>query len=171
MLLFIAPTALSSVLFEMVARLALRGPLYVLDGGNSFQGYPLARSLRRQTADVAGAMRQVLLSRAFTCYQVAALLCDEPLAQHPVLVLDFLSTFYDQGVRIAERRRLLHTCLRRLKGLSQRAPVAVWVRQRQVIPAEALDFLEIVQAAAGQVWRPERQPVGEPRQPALLPGL
>ncbi len=170
-LLLIAPDSLTGVLFEMVARLALRGPLYVLDGGNTFQGYPLARALRRQTADIAGTMRQVLLSRAFTCYQMAALLGEEPLAQHPVLVLDFLATFYDQGVRIAERRRLLQTCLRQLRRLGQDVPVAVWVRQRQVIPQEALEFLEIVQASAGQVWRPESLPSATQSQPALLPGL
>lgn len=170
-LLLITPDSLTRVLFEMVARLALRGPLYVLDGGNTFQGYPLARALRRQTADIAGVMQQVLLSRAFTCYQMAALLGEEPLAPHPVLVLDFLATFYDQGVRIAERRRLLLTCLQQLKRLSQNAPVAVWVRQRGVIPQEALGLLEIVQASADQVWRPERLPAVSLSQPALLPGL
>ncbi len=170
-LLLITPDSLTRVLFEMVARLAQHGPLYVLDGGNTFQGYPLARALRRQTADIAGVMQQVLLSRAFTCYQMAALLGEEPLAPYPVLVLDFLATFYDQNIRIAERRRLLQTCLQQLKRLSQNAPVAVWVRQRQVIPQEALGFLEIVQSAAGQVWRPERLPAASPRQPSLLLGL
>ena len=170
-LLIIAPDSLNRILFEMVARLALRGPLYILDGGNAFQGYTLARALRRHTADIAGVMQQVMLSRAFTCYQMTTLLAGEPLAQHPALVLDFLAAFYDQDVRAAERRRLLQICLRQLKKLSQHAPVMVWVRQRQVIPQDALEFLEIVQAAAGQVWRPERLPAASQKQPALLPGL
>ena len=73
-LLLVAPDALAGHLFDMVARLALQGPLCVLDGGNTFQGYPLARALRQQTRDIATPLRRVLLSRAFTCYQMAALL-------------------------------------------------------------------------------------------------
>jgi hypothetical protein len=161
-LLLVSPDSLAGELFEMVARLALQGPLYVLDGGNTFQGYFLARVLRRQTRDIAVPMRRVLLSRAFTCYQMSALLegllAERDFEPHPVLVLDFLGTFYDQDVRAPERRRLLHGCIRRLQALACRVPVAMWVRQRSVVPQEALPFLDMVQNAAGQVWYPPRQP-------------
>jgi hypothetical protein len=170
-MLLITPDSTMDALFEMVARLALQGPLYVLDGGNSFLGYPLARDLRRHTPDIAAVMRRVLLSRAFTCYQMTALCTEEPFDAHPILVLDFLATFYDQGVRAAERRRLLKICLRRLDQLSRRAPLVVWVRQRATIPEEAVTFLDIVQAAAGQVWRPDRPVLAAVEKPALLPGL
>jgi hypothetical protein len=170
-MLLITPDSTTGALFEMVARLAIQGPLYVLDGGNTFQGYPLARILRRYTPDIAGVMQHVLLSRAFTCYQMAALCTEEEFAPHPILVLDFLATFYDQGVRVAERRRLLKICLRRLAILSQRVPVVVWVRQRAAIPEEAVGFLDIVQAAAGQTWRPERPLLSVVEKPVLLPGL
>lgn len=75
-LLLITPDAMLDALFEMVARLARQGPLYVLDAGNVFQGYFLARALRRQGADIDAPLRQTLLSRVFTCYQLAALLED-----------------------------------------------------------------------------------------------
>lgn len=168
-LLLVAPDAMTGALFEMVARLALQGPLYILDGGNTFQGYPLARALRRRTPDVAGVMARVLLSRAFTCYQMAALCTEEAFLPHPILVLDFLSTFYDQGVQVVERRRLLKLCLRRLEQLSRQAPVVVWVRQRAAIPEEALNFLEIVRAAAGEIWGPERPALSGPVQSSFLP--
>ena len=170
-LLLLAPDSATGALFEMVARLALQGPVYVLDGGNTFQGYPLARALRRHTPDIAAVMQRVLLARAFTCYQMAALCTEEDFAPHPILVLDFLATFYDQGVRVAERRRLLKACLRRLDVLSRRAPVAVWVRQRAIIPQEAIGFLDIVQFAAGQVWRPGISALPAVEKPAPLPGL
>jgi hypothetical protein len=170
-MLLITPDSTMGALFEMVARLALQEPLYVLDGGNSFQGYPLARNLRQHTADIAAVMQRVLLSRAFTCYQMAALCTEETFGPHPILVLDFLATFYDQGVRAAERRRLLKICLRRLDQLSRRAPVVIWVRQRAAIPEEAVGFLDIVQAAAGQIWRPDRPALAVEEKPALLPGL
>jgi hypothetical protein len=167
--LLVAPDSACGTLFEMVAHMALQGPLYVLDAGNTFQGYPLAHSLRQKTVDVAGVMGRVLLSRAFTCYQMAALCTEESFAPYPILVLDFLSTFYDQGVYVGERRRLLKLCLRRLALLSRNAPVAVWVRQRSTIPEEALSFLDIVQAAAGVIWQPERPALAGPLQPSLLP--
>jgi hypothetical protein len=167
-LLLVAPDTMLESLFEMVARLALQGPLYVLDAGNSFQGYPLARALRRQGADIAAPLQQTLLARVFTCYQLAALLEESAFKPQPILLLDFLSTFYDQGVRLADRKRLLHGCLRQLQAISRRAPVVVWVRQRAAIPKEALGFLETVQRAAGQVWSPPRRPVLPVMQQASL---
>lgn len=165
-LLLVSPEATLPTLFDLVARMALQGPLYVLDGGNTFQGYPLARALRRRGADIAGPLRRVLLSRAFTCYQMSALLEETAFEVQPVLVLDFLATFYDQGVRIADRRRLLRDCIHRLQALGRQSPVVIWVRQRSVVPEEALGFLNIVQNAAGQVWYPPHPPA----LPALQQG-
>jgi hypothetical protein len=161
-LLLVAPDSLAGDLFDMVARLALQGPLCVLDGGNTFQGYHLARALRQQTNNIAAPLQRLMLSRAFTCYQMAALL--ESLlggsdwTPQPTLVLDFLGAFYDQDIRVSERRRLLYGCIRALQGLALRAPLAVWVRQKSSVPAEALNFLEMVQNASGQVWYPPRLP-------------
>jgi hypothetical protein len=166
--LVVTPDSASAVFFELVARLALQGELYILDCGNTFQGYRLARALYQRTADIEAVMRRVMLSRAFTCYQVETLLCEEVFVPQPILVLDFLSTFYDQNVRAAERRRLLKVCIRRLQALSQRAPVAVWVRQRSLIPQESVGFFDMVQDVCGQVWQPERLPAAPLRQPALF---
>ena len=170
-LLVVTPAASLGSLFEMVARMALAGPLTVLDGGNCFQGYGLARSLRRQLDDpevLDRALHNVLLSRVFTCYQMETLLSEGAFESAPILVLDFLATFYDQGVRVADRRRLLELCLGRLRAISKRAPVAVWVRQRPVIPQEGLSFLGQVRAAAGQVFAPTPLPTAPVRQPMLF---
>jgi hypothetical protein len=96
------------------------------------------------------------------------LLSEGDFAARPVLVLDFLATFYDQGVRVADRRRLLRESLARLSHLSRKVPVAVWVRQCSVIPEEGLGFLSLVRGAAGQVWVPDSLPVAPPRQPLLF---
>jgi hypothetical protein len=174
-LLLVAPDALAGHLFDMVAYLALQGPLCVLDGGNTFQGYALARALRRQTRDVALPLKRVMLSRAFTCYQMATLLdgllAGNDLPPQPILVLDFLGAFYDQDIRIAERRRLLQGCIRALQGLARRSPLAVWVRQRSAVPTEALNFLEMLQNASGQVWYPPRlAALPRMQQAELFPG-
>lgn len=171
-LLFLMADAESNLVFELVARLALQNPLYVLDGGNAFRGYELARLLRRQTADYGTVLQQVTLSRIFTCYQMAVLfsnlLADGSFVPQPVLVLDFLVTFYDQGVPVAERRRLLECCITRLRQISRRAPIAVWVRHRSLVPPEGLAFLDRLQTAFGPVWTSERTVFPGWHQPSLL---
>jgi hypothetical protein len=169
-LLLVSPVSTLNTLFDLIARLALQNNLYILDGGNAFQGYTLASALRRRTPDIASPMQRVLLSRAFTCYQMSVLLSEEHFEPYPIVILDFLSTFYDQSVHAGERRRLLTGCIRRLQALSRQAPVAVWVRQRSVIPEDALPFLEILKQSAGQVWYPPHPAVvAAPQQLALLP--
>jgi hypothetical protein len=167
-LLLISPISTLNTLFDLIARLALQNNLYILDGGNAFQGYTLASALRRRTPDIASPMQRVLLSRAFTCYQMSVLLSESHFDPYPIVVLDFLSTFYDQSVRATERHRLLISCIHHLQRLSQQAPVAVWVRRRSVIPEDALPFLEILKQSAGQVWYPPR-PAAAPQQLTLLP--
>ena len=153
-LLVVTPPAGIEPLLELMARLTEHGSVYALDGGNAFQGYRLAEIMRRRSPEYAALLARVMLTRVFTCYQMSALLSEEEFGPVPLLVLDFLATFYDQSVRAADRRRLLTGCLARLKRLSQRAPVVIWVRQRSAIPEEALAFLDVVRAAAGQVWSP-----------------
>lgn len=170
-LLLIAPDTEVAQLFELMARLSLSGPLFVLDGGNTFQGYQLARLLRRLTPEYEAALQRITLSRVFTCYQMAALLSGEnvtPPGGCPLLVLDFLATFYDQGVRAADRRRLVKACIAQLRQLSKQAPVAVWVRQVSLVPPEGLDFQDLIVAASGQVWVPQKYAGRQWRQPGLL---
>ena len=150
-LLLVAPRSfLKQALPPWAARLAFSGPLRVLDGGGRFNPYSLARPLRRLTPQVAEAMQRVHIQRAFTCYQMAALLdeigaCDKDaippnhggmqatppnhggMQATPLLALDLLNTFQDEDVAAHERRRLLAGGLARLNRLSQIAPVAVTV--------------------------------------------
>ena len=155
-LLLVAPRAfLCQALPPWIARLALNGPLRVLDGGGRFNPYSLGRPLRRLTPQVAEVMKRIHIQRAFTCYQMAALLdelCvdDDNAPFHsapwkaqgrcslrddipvggtfgaaPVLALDLLNTFHDQDVPAHERRRLLAGGLARLNSLSKIVPVAI----------------------------------------------
>lgn len=148
----------------LIADLALRGPLRVLDAGNCFAAYPIARHLRRATADLSAALQRIQVARAFTCHQVLALLEDSPADTLPVLVLDLLSTFLDENVRLAERRRLLLRCTQELERISRHAPVGIIVRLRAARP-EILPLLQILEEAADQSWRFASDP---PIPPARL---
>lgn len=170
-LLLVTPYVGGQAVFDLVARLALQGNLEVVDGGNTFNAYHVVRVLRRATPAYAQAMERIRLARAFTCYQMAALLEDlerAPRSGVPLLALDFLSTFADQNVATPERRRLLKDCLSRLHRLCRLGPVGVWVRARTVVPPEMSEFLERMERSSARVWRLDHAPSAGPIQPALL---
>lgn len=121
-----------------IARLAFAGPLLVLDGGNSFQAHRIARLLRSQTEDLNAVLNNIVVARAFTCYQVVSLLENTPATPVPTLVLELLDTFRDENVRLDERRRLLAKTIAHLRRLSSRAPLAVSVAPALTPDGEAL---------------------------------
>jgi len=110
---------------HVISQLALRGPVAVLDGGNRFQAYRIGQLLRQHTTDIHSAAKRLFIRRAFTCYQMLALLEDTPALPHPYIILDPLATFYDENVRPHEALRLLEACLNQIDRLCHAAPVAV----------------------------------------------
>ncbi len=150
--LVVAPRGVTESLMSMLATLALNGRVLVLDGGNCFDGYALARALRRQTHRVQEALKQVWLSRAFTCYQMVAMLAELPVDGTPVVVLDLLSTFLDENVNLAKRQRLLDSSLNLLRRISTGAPVAIWARTRSTPTGEDQQLLTPLLETAHDIW-------------------
>ena len=89
------------------AELVQHGPLTVLDGGNCFPFYRIARLLRAYTNESALGTGRLFIHRAFTCYQMLALLELTQALPQPCLVLDLLGTFYDEQIPEWEVSRLL----------------------------------------------------------------
>lgn len=115
------------LLRDLIARLALRGPLVVLDGGNAFDAFGIARLVRRQTHQVEAVLERIRLARAFTCYQMLALLRGASADRRPKVVIDLLATFQDDSVAEVDKDFLLRECLSLLDRLSRSAPVIVCV--------------------------------------------
>lgn len=159
----VAPHAAKTLMLELSARLALNGGLRVLDGGNRFDVYPVARNIRRYTPELQGALSRIHLTRAFTCYQMAVMLSEFAADGLPTLVLDFLSTFYDENVSLQESRRLLNECLLDLKRLSQCAPVVVSVKPPSCICAERYVLVDQLMEQASQTWTLEPLPSPAPQ--------
>ena len=168
--LAVVPRRAIQPLLGLAARLALRAPLRVLDGGNCFNAYVVAQILRpalpqarQQMQEMEAALERIRVARAFTCYQMVTLLDETPATPVATLVLDLLATFRDETVPLAERQRLLEHCLERLKNLAAAAPLIVSVspdggppmsrqnRQRQ--PRQGDGLLSRLEQAADQVWR------------------
>ena len=167
--LLIAPDQALERLLDPVANLAWLGPLRILDGGNRFNVYHVARHLERRrpahTApeiDLHSILANIQVARAFTCYQVVALLSDTPSTPAPTLVLDMLATFADETVHFDERRRLLSACLLELHRLSRLAPLGVSVRLPHPEKKESVRLLAILEDAADQVYRYELPVIQSP---------
>jgi hypothetical protein len=147
----------------LIARLALGAPLRVLDAGNCFPAYPVAREIRRRSADLYAALERIQVARAFTCYQTLALLEETPSDSTPVLILSLLSTFYDESARLAERKRLLTRCTQEIRRLCRHAPTGVIVSPRPEQP-DSPDLLQILERVVDGVWRFEGElPLPPPR--------
>jgi hypothetical protein len=151
-MLVVAPHAANPLMLELAARLAVEQPLRVLDGGNRFNVYPVAKAVRRRTARLEETLGRITLSRAFTCYQLEALLEESPNTSDPTLVLDMLTTFLDESVPLPECRRLLKQCLPHLRRLAGTAPLVVSAKPTPAIAAERQVLLDMLQAAADQCW-------------------
>ena len=166
LVLVTAPKAANAQMLALTARLAHVGAVRVLDGGNSFDAYAIARTLRSLTPHVETTLAQINVQRAFTCYQMLTLLAETPPTPIPTLVLDALSTFHDESVPLPERFRLLRACVQHLQRLSRAGPVVVSTRPPGTLP-ESARLLEIVQEKCDLVWQPVSPE--SPPAPGYLP--
>ena len=160
--LLILPRAHRSRMLIAAAYLAERGPLTVLDCGRQYDASIVARAAhgRREIAD------RISIQRAFICYEAVKLVERTPTTKKPILILDFLSTFYDENVRMNTRKFLLETSLRNFQRLSCNAGLAVSVHPPPASP-DALYLFERLQACASQILSYE-MPIPNPRQAELF---
>lgn len=145
---FCAPAANGEPVSLVIAGLAQRGPVSILDGGNCFPAYRLLRLLRLQNKIATAG--NIFVQRAFTCYQMLALLEGTPGMPQPHVVLDPFASFYDEQVLLPEISRLLEGCLYQLERLRQAAPLLVVLRPAHT-PERAF-LVERVCAAAGSCF-------------------
>ena len=167
----IAPQAGRSFMLDLAARLALRGRLRVLDGGNQFNAYPVARAIRRYTADLNNVLQGIRMARGFTCYQMVSLITGSPEDKTPTLVLDLLATFYDENVTLAESKRLLLSCLNHLQKLGKASPVIVGAQLPGSQVQDRLILAELVRKYAGYVWEISQQSLNQGNEPTLYSAM
>lgn len=149
--------------------LAARGArVRIFDGGNSFDGYFVARLARRLSPDPASVLGRLQLSRAFTCFQLAQLIETSPPETAPLFILNLLATFYDESVPLRDSERLLGTTLTHLKRLAAVGPVIVGAQEPRTLVKERWSLLDQLQASADGAWLLRSPPEPEPAQPRLF---
>ncbi|MBN2554889.1 MAG: hypothetical protein JXA97_03030 [Anaerolineales bacterium] len=140
-------------LLTLVAALAGRGYApRIYDGGNRFDGYYIARLARRVSVRPQELLERIRLSRAFTCFQLAELIENTPADPEPLIVLDLLTTFYDESVPLREVERLLDTSLAHLRRLAACGPVIIGAREPRAPVRARWSLLERLQIAADAAW-------------------
>jgi hypothetical protein len=123
------PGAGYKALLKLTAVLSLQSSVVVLDCGNRFNVYQVARLVRRQTPQVMETLDRIHVARAFTCYQVVTLLSETAVTRQPKIIIDLLATFYDENVSINEAHRLLKIVLGRIQEMHRLAPILVSLHQ------------------------------------------
>lgn len=152
--LAIGAHALSERMLQLISALALRQSVTVLDCGNRSNMYTVARLIRPYTSDPVGVMRNIRLSRAFTCYQVLAMI--QATARYPMsgplVLLDLLATFLDEDVKLKDSQRLLAHSLNLLTQLSHQVPVVISTRPLPAIAENRNILLEELKARSDVCW-------------------
>ncbi|MCX6054558.1 MAG: hypothetical protein NTZ74_06550 [Chloroflexi bacterium] len=153
LMVIFGPHAGATMMLDLAARLAICGPLYILDCGNRSDMYYVARVLRPLTFDPAAMLKNIRLSRAFTCYQVFSLVeRTQTQGGSPILILDLLNTFMDESVRVDESMLLFEKTLRCITSASRFAPIVVSVKPLLSISNPRLVLLTLLKKCASQVW-------------------
>jgi len=151
---------------ELIAALALRGPFYVIAGGEWLPGYALTRSLRAKTLQVKQALDHVILTRPFTCYQVLDLVSERRPGNEPILILDFLHHFYNEDVDLPVRFRVFEQSCKQLQRLSLFRTVLVFAQR---MPVEHYQrFFSLLTSIADETFQMDGETASKPTQLALF---
>ena len=136
----------------LIVELALAGPVKVLIGGNRYDHYRVNYALAAATPLYEYILRHhIHLSRAETCYQMVELLTQTQADSVPCLVLDLLTTFYDEGIPEREINQLLFETILQLRRLSRGAAVTVSAHAEEKRP----QLLKVIENAVDRVEGPQ----------------
>ncbi len=111
---------------QMIADvLGILGPLRIILGGNHYTLDHLPVLLGRRVIDIYTILNQIKVSRAETCYQMLDALKNTPSDKTPLIVMELLSSFYDQNLSNEEVAGVLQSCVVALIHLSQTTPIII----------------------------------------------
>jgi hypothetical protein len=104
-------------------------PVAVIDGAMAFQVTPIAALAQARRVPPERFLRRIHIARAFTCHQLATLLCerlDPLLAAHRVglvILLEPCTTFFDENVPFKDAWLLFRRVLQKVAALHKQGPL------------------------------------------------
>jgi hypothetical protein len=150
---------------ELIARLILGGPLFVVAASEWLPAFELTRLIRRNTLEVKQTLNRLHTARASTCYRLFDSLANLQSNGEPILILDFLHTFYDDDIPLPVRSFKLRQCCQELKRLAFHRPVVVLTQENPVEGCE--EFVPMLCSIAEKTISVESE-VQSVSQPALF---
>jgi hypothetical protein len=131
---------------DLIASLILNGPLLLVAADEWLPSFLLPHMLRKQVVEIKEFTGRLRTIRTSTSYRLLDSLTHIPAQGEPILVLDFLQTFYDADVPLSIRFMKLRQCCRQLQRLS--ACRTVIVLNQELPVADYAKFFPILYAAA-----------------------
>lgn len=141
---------------DLIARLILSGPLFVLSGDEWLPSFDLPRVIREHTTEIKKVMDRLYAARASTCHRLFDVLATMPSNGEPILVLDVLHTFYDTDVPLRVRLFRLRECCRELKRLAFYRPVIVMTQEVDADDYEK--FIPALHSVSDQIFTLDPEP-------------
>jgi hypothetical protein len=150
---------------NLIGNLIINGPLFIVSGDEWLPSFLLPRMIRGHTTAVKMIMDRFHSVRASTCYRLWDSLANIPSKGEPILIMDFLHTFYDADIQLRTRLFRLRECCRELKRLAFYRPVIVMVQEMEGEDYEK--FIPVLFPIADKTLtlEPELESIS---QPALL---
>lgn len=145
-----------SEITKLMAALILRGPLFVIAASEWLPTYKLTRMVRRSTRNIQETFDRLYTVRASTCFRLLDSIGSIALNGEPILVLDFLYTFYDANLDLRVRLQKLVECCRQLKLLAFYRPVMVMTQEMHGDDYEK--FLPALSSIADKTFTLESKP-------------
>jgi hypothetical protein len=147
---------------QLIAHLIMSGPLFIIAGDEWLPAFSLARMIRQQTTQVKPILGRLYTARASTCYRLLDSLSSIAPSGEPVLVLEFLHTFYESDIPLRTRLFKLRECCRELKRLAIHRSIIVMTRAvktedfEKFIPAldSIVDHTVTLEPEIGQITQP-----------------
>lgn len=164
--LLIAPFRILEMERVVIPRLALRGPVHIIVGGQAYDVEGILRGLRKLTPDATRLRTNIRQRRAPTAFQMRALLKKTPTTPEPLIVLNFLVHYFDEDEQFWKSRYLLEDSLHELHRLSCLAPVVVTVRSPLVREPKYVQVIDRLREMTDRVIEFIPQPA--PRQTRLF---
>ncbi len=146
--LTLAPSSSNPSILSFIGRLASNKPsVLVLDGGNRFNALEVAQAVNGN----AEILEKINVSRAFTCYQLTNLLETTTNTDTTMVLLDFLSTFYDESAPFHERSQLLTICLAHIRRLNRTNGLLVVTHPPALPSPQATSLIKKLENAANEI--------------------
>jgi hypothetical protein len=150
---------------DLIANLILNGPLFIISGDEWLPSFMLPRMIRGQTTQIKAIMDRLRTVRASTCYRLWDSLANVPSKGEPILIMDFLHTFYDSDIQLRTRLFRLRECCRELKRLAFYRPVIVVIQELEGEDYEKFTLALFPIVDKTYTLEPELEQIS---QPALL---